>query len=405
VSLWRQLARGVRSLWDGGAADREVDEEVRHFLDEAAASGEADGRSPAEARRAARRRVGNPLAIRERVRAAGWEHFVETFAADVRHGLRRLVRNPGFTAVTVATLALGIGSATAMLSVAGPVLVETLPFPDAGRLRVIWERTAEGDRADFTFGSFVEVQQRSRRFASVAAATTWQPTLTGFSAPERLEGQGVTADYFRVFGLSPRIGRDFVSADDEPNAPRVAIISDRLWRRLFEASPRIIGRPIVLDGAGYEVIGVMPAAFAHPLMPATDVWRAVRYDRTLPSPQGREWGHHLRVVGRLRDGAAPGDAVEELAQIARAPIPHIARPPWASLADGVIVEPLHADLTRAVRPAMLAVLAAAALLLVIAAVNVIHLMLGRDAQRRAEFAMRTALGAGNQKLICMPKRT
>ncbi len=128
--MWRHLTRGVRSLLNGGAADRHVDEEVQHFIDEAAAAYEADGMPAADAQRAARRRVGNTLAVREEVRASGWEHVVETIAADVRYGMRRLAGHPGFTFVTIATLGLGIGSVTAMLSVAGPVLVQTLPFPN-----------------------------------------------------------------------------------------------------------------------------------------------------------------------------------------------------------------------------------------------------------------------------------
>jgi putative ABC transport system permease protein len=398
MSFWRQLSSGVRSLWNGAAADRQVDAEVQHFMDEAAAAFEAEGMSSADARRAARQRVGSALAVREEVRASGWEHAVETVTADVRYGVRRLTRHAGFTAVTVATLGLGIGSATAMLSLAGPVLVQTLPYPNAGRIRAIWDRMADGGRADFTFGSLVELQQRSRSFESWAASNNWQPTLTGFSTAERLEGQGVTADYFRVFGLLPRIGRDFTAADDVPQAPPVVIISDRLWRRVFDAAPDVTGRQVALDGYGYEVIGVMPAAFEHRLMPAIDVWRAMQYDRTLPTRQGREWGHHLRVVARLGDGVTDRAAAEELAQISRTPIPQIARPPWASLANGVIVDSLHGDLTRAVRPAMLAVLAAATILLLIACVNVVNLLLGRDSQRRPELAMRIALGAGRWRI-------
>src|SRR5688500_12245577 len=132
--MWRHLSRGVRTLLNGGGADRGVDDEVQHFLDEAAAEYEAGGMRPAEARRSARLRVGNALAIREEVRASGWEHMVETIAADLRYGVRRLVGHPGFTVVTIATLALGIGSVTAMLSVAGPVLVRTLPFPHSDRI-------------------------------------------------------------------------------------------------------------------------------------------------------------------------------------------------------------------------------------------------------------------------------
>jgi putative ABC transport system permease protein len=399
MAMWRHLTRGIRSLLNGGAADRHVDEEVQHFIDEAAAAYEADGMSAADAQRAARGRVGNTLAVREAVRGSGWEHAVETVAADLRYGMRRLAGHPGFTMVTVATLGLGIGSVTAMLSVAGPVLVETLPFPESDRLHALWDQSPAGARIEVAFGSFVEVQERSRSLESMAMARVWQPALSGPGLPERLEGRGVSADYFRVFGVAPRLGRDFTAQDDMPNAPPVVMLSDRLWRRRFAADPQIIGRQVTLDGFAYEVIGVMPASFEHRLMPASDVWRSMRYDRTLPSQQGREWGHHLRMVARLRDGVSRLDAAAELAQIARDPIARFTRPPWATMPRGLLVEPLHGDLTREVRPAMLAVVAAVALLLLIACVNVVNLLLGRDAQRRAEFAMRTALGAGRARLI------
>jgi putative ABC transport system permease protein len=399
VPFWRQLKRGVGSLCNGAAADRQVDEELQHFMEEATAAFEAEGMTPAEARRAAERRVGNSLSARETVRASGWEHAVETTASDIRYGVRRLFRNPGFTIVTVATLGVGIGSATAILSVAGPVLVETLPYPQASRIGAIWDLSDSGDRAAIAFGTFVEVEQRSRSFESMAVERLWQPTLNGFAEPERLEGRSISVEYFRVFGIGPRIGRAFEHADDQPNVRAQVIISDRLWRRRFEAAPDIVGRQIVLDGNGYDVIGVMPAAFEHRLMPAVDVWRALQYDRTLPSAQGREWGHHLRMFARLRDGVTVAEAIVELRQIARAPIPQIARPPWAAMPHGLLIDSLHGDLTRAARPAMLAVTAAAALLLVIACVNVVNLVFGRDAQRRAEFAMRAALGAGRLRLI------
>jgi putative ABC transport system permease protein len=399
VSLWRQLRRGVRALVAGRRADRDADEEIQQFLDDSAAELERDGVPPEEARRRARLGAGNPLALREEVRASGWEHITETAIADVRYGLRRLTRSPGFAGVTIATLALGIGSATAIVSVAIPVFVRTLPYPQADRIHAIWDRTQAGARVELAFGNVVELQERSATFDAMAATRVWQPTLSGQFAPERLDGQGVSLDYFRVFGMAPRIGRGFAAAEDMPNGAPVVVVSDRLWRRRFGADPDFVGKQITLDGNAYHVIGVMPASFEHRLMPPADVWRALQYDRTLPSLQGREWGHHLRMFGRLRDGVSYLDAVAELGQIARDPIPRFARANWASLPQGLLVDPLHDELTRDARPAMLAVVSAAALLLLIAAVNVINLLLARNAQRRAELAMRTALGAGRSRLI------
>lgn len=399
MSLWRQLRHGVRSLLNGAAVDRRVDDEIQSFIDEAAAAYEADGVPPAEAARQAQRRIGNPLSVREDVRSSGWEHLVETILGDVRYGVRGLVRDRGVAAVTIATLALGIGSATVILSVAAPVFVPTLPFPNADRIHTIWDQGQDRSRIEVTYGNFLEVQQRSHAFERMAVTRVWQPTLTGGSTPERLEGRAVSAGYFDVFGMAPRVGRGFVDADDRPAAARVAVISDRLWRRRFDADPSAVGRQVTLDGASYDVIGILPQSFAHRLMPPADVWRPLQYDATLPSVQGREWGHHLRMVGSLRSGSSRADALAELNQIARDPAPAFSRPRWADLSQGLLLDPLHDELTRDARPAMLAITAAATLLLLIACVNVINLLLARNARRFAELSMRTALGAGRGRLI------
>jgi putative ABC transport system permease protein len=398
MSLWRHVSRGVRTLLGGRSADRDVDDELQQFEVEAAAALERDGATPEDARRRARLRTGSALAAREEVRASGWEHVVETFAADVCYGLRHLRAQPGFSAVTIATLGLGIGSATAILSVAAPI-VQSLPLPNADRVHAIWDRARDGSRIEIAFGNFVELQERSRSLEVMSASRVWQPALSGGSVPERLDGLGVSVDYFRVLGASPVIGRAFDPAEDRPRGAPVVLLSDGLWRRRFNADPSVIGRQVTLDGNGYEVIGVMPPALDHPLLPRADVWRALQYDRTLPSFQGREWGHHLQMTARLRPGVSREEAEAELNRIARDSIGRFARPPWAAMSQGVMAEPLLYSQTRETRPVMLAVIAAVTLLLMIACVNVINLLLGRNARRRAEMAMRIALGAGRGRLI------
>ncbi|HET6680464.1 MAG TPA: ABC transporter permease, partial [Gemmatimonadaceae bacterium] len=201
--------------------------------------------------------------------------------------------------------------------------------------------------------------------------------------------------YFRVLGIAPRLGRNFIRADDRPGGANVAVLSDALWRRRFSADAGIIGAPITIDGVSFTVVGVMPPGFENASAPAAELWTTLQYDMT----QGRAWGHHLRLIGRLRNGVTPVQAERELDRIALDPIPEFPRPDWASLADGLTVRSLQHDVTAAVRPALLAILGAVIVVLVIACVNVTNLLLARGAQRRGEFALRAALGAGQGRLV------
>ncbi|HEU4388015.1 MAG TPA: ABC transporter permease, partial [Blastocatellia bacterium] len=318
---------------------------------------------------------------------------------DVRYGIRMLLKKPGFTLVAALTLSLGIGASTAIFSAVKPVLIDTLPYPEPGRLNMIWDHGPDGAHQEVTFGTYRELADRNHSFESLAVIRSWQPTLTGAEEPERLEGQRVSASFFKVLGASPSLGQDFDASDDRVNGPRVAILGAGLWQRRFGANSSIVGQQIKLDDIGYTVIGVMPNGFENVLTPSAEVWTLLQYDQSLPTFQSREWGHHLRMVGRLSKGIGRDQAGKELGGIAADSVPEFPRPAWASLSHGLILISLQDEITGAVKPALLAVLGAVLLLLIIACVNVANLLLARGAQRRGEFAIRTALGAARTRML------
>ncbi len=398
MSSWsrvgRQLARGLHALFHRRAADREIADEVAHYLAEATAAHEARGLSPAEAARAARRELGNELNVREEVRGYGWENVLETFFADLRYAARRLRRSPGFTAVAVVTLALGIGATTAIFSVIHPILLEPLPYPGARRIAVIWEVARDGSRIDGTFGMYRALSRRARSLDSIAVVKRWRPALSGGDEPERLEGQRVSAAYFRVLGVAPALGRGFQPSEDRMGGPDVVILGDAFWRRRFAGDPSILGRPVTLDDTPYVVVGVMPPGFENVLAPDAQLWAPLQYDMS----QGRAWGHHLHTLARLRAGVGREPARRELDAIGEAVLAEL-RPETYGSEVRFQVASLHDEVTRPVRPALLAVLGAVVLVLLIAAVNVTNLLLARGARRRGELALRAALGAGHRRLL------
>jgi putative ABC transport system permease protein len=400
MSLWRQLRLGLRGLLRRNQQDKEIDDELQHYFDEAVAAYRAGGLSDQEARRAARRECGNPNAAKEQLRTYGWENGVLSFAADLRFAGRQLRRNPGFTAISVITLGLGIGAATAIFSAINPILFKPLPYPHPARILMIWN-TFQGSRSEVAFGTWRELAERSRSFASMAIFEPWQPTMTVRDQPQRLEGQSVSPEFFQVLGVAPLLGRDFSSSDEGPRAPKVVILSDRLWRQLFHAGADVIGQSIKLDGDNYTVIGVMPPGFDNVLSASAELWTPDEYDSNQITREFNtwEWGNHLRIVGRLRPGVTRAGAVAELDQIARTPWTQFPRPRWASLGRGLIVDSLQNDIAHTVKPALLAIFGAVMIVLGIASVNVINLLLARSAQRAGEIAVRGALGASRQRIL------
>jgi putative ABC transport system permease protein len=392
MSVWRQLQHGLRVLINRAASDQTIADEAQDFIDRTTEEFIARGLSPEDARRAARLECGSVSSIRDDVRDHGWEHSVETLFADLRYAGRYLRANPGFTTLTVFTLAIGIGAATAIFSAVNPILFESLPYPEASRIVTIWGSRRDGGRNEAAFGAYREILRRTRSFDSIAAIRSWQPTMTSAHEPERFQGQRVSASYFRVLGVAPVLGRDFREEEDIGNGPNVAILSDALWRRRFAGNAAVIGSDVTLDGQIYTVVGVLPAGFENVAAPDAEIWAPLQYDMS----QGRAWGHHLRLVARLRAGVGLGQASKELNILWPA---MLKEHPKELFNDSLFLVSLQDDLTAGVRPALLAIMVSVVLVLLIACVNVTHLLLARGAQRRDEFAIRASLGAGRARMI------
>jgi putative ABC transport system permease protein len=314
---------------------------------------------------------------------------------EIRYAGRRLRRTPGFTIAAIVTLALGIGGCTAIFSVVYPTLFAALPYPGASRIVALWDKDADGARLEATFGTYREVAERNRSIESMAAMKLWQPTISGRTQPERFDGELVSASYFRVLSVEPALGRDFDPTDDRVNGAKVVILSNGLWRRQFGGDNTIIGHQVTLDDVSYLVVGVMPKNFEDVLEPRAQIWSLLQYD----IGQETAWGHHLRLVGRLRPGVDVDQARRELNGIAHHPIAEFPRKPWASLEQGFLMNSLQHDVTEGVRPALLLIFAAVSVVLLIACVNVTNLLIARVVQRRGEFAIRSALGADRTNLI------
>lgn len=396
--LWRPMTRGLRSLLHRRAADADLDEELRFYFDEAIAAYAARGFTPDEARRAARLEVGRMTAAHEEVRSHGWENIVETVLGDLRYALRRLRASPGFTLVSVLTLALGIGATTAIFSAVNPILFEPLPYSGGDRIVTIWDAGDDGSRVMPAFGNYNEFAARTKSFEAIAGYAAWAPTILGDAEPERLDGQQVNADFFRVLGVAPALGRGFSAADDRSTGTQTVMLSDRLWHRRFAADPNVVGKRISLNGNPYTVVGVLPRDFEDVVAPESDIWTLLQLDPPVGFG-GSSWGHWLHIVARLRPGVTVAAAQRDLDAIARTPRSEFPRAPWAALQKGTIVSALRNDVSAPVKPALLAVMGAVIALLLIACVNVTNLLLGRGSQRRAEFAMRVALGAGRGRLV------
>ncbi|MDA8016117.1 MAG: ABC transporter permease [Thermoanaerobaculia bacterium] len=395
MSWWRHLTAGIEALARRTETERDERDEIQHFLEEAAAEYEARGWTRREALRKVRLEFGGEMQAQARLRDHGWENLVEALWTDLRYAARRLRGEPVVAGVTVLTLAVGLGAATAIFSAVETILMQPLPYPDAEHVVSVWDVGEDGAPLELTFGTFRELIERSHSFEALAVFKPWQPNLSGTEVPLRLIGQSVSSGYFETLGVRPEIGRDFRPQDDRMGGPREVVLGHSVWRDHFGSDPEIVEKTIQLDERDFVVIGVMPASFENLLSPEAGIWSSLQYDMS----QGRAWGHHLRAVGRLRPGLQLSAATREVEEIAATPWSDFPRPQWASLDRGLRVVRLHDEITALVRPALLAILGAAGLLLLIVCVNVTLLLLARGVRRRGELALRRALGAGRKRLI------
>src|ERR1043165_3707085 len=316
---------------------------------------------------------------------------METLWQDVRYGFRMLLKKPGFTAVAVLALALGIGANTAIFSVVNAVLLKPLPFKEPERVVMVWLKGAEaagGDRVPMSLSDFLEWRAQTHSFERVAFFHTDNFNYAGGDTPEEVTGALTSADFFNVFGVRAELGRTFRPEEEKPGAARVVVVSHGFWQRRLGADPRAVGREITLDSNPYTVVGVMPAGFDFP-REEDEVWAA--YQIEPPTGRGNSW---LRGVARLGEGVTIQQARAELNAL-----PDPARPNQPPQGERFTVLGVGDYLVGDVRPALLMLLGAVALVLLIAAANVANLLLARSASREKEVAIRTALGASRARIV------
>ena len=374
----------------GRRREEELQAEIRSHLRMAIKDRVERGETPEQAEAAARREFGNEALVKEVTREMwGWV-WLRQLGQDLRYGLRTMRREPGFAAVAVLTLALGIGANTAIFSVVNAVLLRPLPYRDPARLVTVlhdgWKPVAPAN--------FLDWREQTGSFESIAAAQLWGLTLTGLDRPEQLEVLQTSPEMFHLLGVDAALGRTYGAGEDQPGRDHVVVLSHGFWQRRFGGARDVVGRQVTLDGETYTVVGVMPPEFQFAPFWAThaEAWLPLNLGKRVNDRRGQS----LRVFARLKPGVTLTQAQAEMEAVNR----RLAEQhPSENEGLTVAVDPLHEKVVGSSRPALLIILGAVGFVLLIACANVTNLMLAKSAMRQREIAVRIALGAGRWRVV------
>ncbi len=385
----------LRAIFRRGEFESDLDEELKFHVEMKTRENVEAGMSPEEARRAALRQFGNVARAKEDTRTAWTFPRLESILQDIRYGLRQFRRSPGFTIVAVLTLALGIGSVTAIFGVMDALLLRPLPYPEGNQLVTLWQGNLQADvpRGHVSAANFYDWQKQSHgSFAALTAFAPWPLNLSGAASPERLNGVLVTPEFFSVLGVKPAQGRTFVAGEDDPAKAAVAVVSDALWRKLFGAGARLTQQTITINGTKTLIVGVMPPGFSFPSH-GIELWVPLALS---PANRSNREGGWLQVLGRLKDGIGVQQAQGAMNVIAR----RIEQDnPRTQAGWGISLVPLREQQVGNLRARLWVMFGAVALLLLAACTNVASLLLARAMETKHEIAVRAAIGATRARLV------